>query len=191
MGIFRKIYIEARDLLGMGVPAENDKQKAERIAGQLKDRLTGKVRRVDDDFSVQADYEGRQIELIVRTHGERIDIAMTTNNESAGPVWTVRYVAETPGDEGAVHINVAKELYAVGLDRAEATANETRFTELALGPKAALTKLLQGARAEIRFSEGIIEFEPGIETLNESNPVTVARNQLKLLLDLAVALDTE
>ena len=88
MGIFRTLYREARDLVGLKPPAENETQLAERVCGEIKGEIGGKKTKQGDDWMLESTYDGRKIYLLFEAAEVR-SILVVESELEGGPSWTV------------------------------------------------------------------------------------------------------
>ncbi len=166
MGIWRVLYEEARDVLGMEPPPENPEQRAARVARELREVLKGTATQRDGAWFVGGEYSGLQAQLMLEAALDRASIGLLT--ERAGlPDWSLRAQDAQGG-------------------RAD---EEPRYKALGLSAQSDLRKLLEHSGGEVSFHEGRLEYTPEAPNMTDRKAKDVLRRQLGWLASVARAID--
>lgn len=188
MGFFRKVYIEIRDLFGLGLPEENDEQRAERIAGELKEVVDGSVKKFSDNFIVTGEYQDRETKLQLEPGPNWCIIEMQVGLKISGLSFTVEHERKEPSGELE---EVGSHVYLSGYDAAELAEQKRYWSKLSLGARSALLPLVQNTEATVTYEDGTLTYRPYLSVLEERDPKSMIRSQLGVLHKFAEALEVD
>ena len=191
MGIFRNLYREARDILGLKPPAENETQLAERICDEVKSELGGKKSQDGQDWKLTTNQGGRSVEITFEAAGARALFTVGSTLEE-GPTFVLFHDpsgGKEPAPKGRVRINVAGGIYVEG-DKAEAQTQEQMWKALSTGTRANLTGLVTKTKGAFGYDESAFKFMPETQTLVGPSAKYNVKTHLTALLQLAGEIET-
>jgi hypothetical protein len=183
MGFFRNLYREARDIIGLKPPAENETQLAERVCDEVRGEIGGKKTKAGDDWLLKLDHEGRSVEILFEAAGTRALFTISSELEG-GPAF-VLYHDPSGGKEaapkGLVRINVAGGVFVEG-EKADVQLQEKMWKALPTGTRANLSGLLTRHKGAFGYEDASFKFGPETPTLNGPS----AKYNVKTLLTTLV-----
>ncbi|MCC6621623.1 MAG: hypothetical protein IT385_10240 [Deltaproteobacteria bacterium] len=191
MGIFRKLYREARDILGMKPPAENETQLAERVCDEVKSELGGKKTQEGEDWKLVTNQGGRSVEIVFDAAGARALFSIPSNLED-GPTFIVHFDAsggKDPAPRGAVRIKIGSSIFLEG-PKGEAETQEQMWKALPTGTRANLSGLVTKYQGPFGYDESTFRFAPETQTLVGPSAKYNVKMQLTSLLKLCDEIET-
>jgi len=191
MGIFRTLYREARDIIGLKPPAENESQLAERVCGEVKSEVGGKRTQEGDDYKLALQIDGRDVVITFEAAGSRAYFDITSSLEE-GPTFVVNFDPSGGKDQppkGTIRKGVATGCYVEGT-AAEASTQEQLFKALPTGTRAALASLVQKTKGTFGYDEGAFRFVPETPTLSGPSAKYNVKTHLTTLMQLVNDIET-
>jgi len=191
MGFFRNLYREARDVLGMKPPAENETQLAERICGEVKSELGGKKTQDGQDWKLTIQQGGRDVEIVFDAAGQRALFTLSSSLEG-GPTFIVHFDpsgGKDPAPRGAVRIKIGGAIFLEG-PRGEAETQEQMWKALPTGTRANLSGLVTKYQGPFGYDESAFRFAPEATTLVGPSAKYTVKMQLTSLLALCNEIET-
>jgi len=179
MGFFRSLYREIRDIAGLKPPAENEAQRAERIAGELKADHGGKRSKEGDDYVVTTTFADRPTRITCEVEGSRAILSVTTSVKApvALDVLCDLKGQETEPAQGAERVYVASALYIEGTARDVARAQQL-WKELPTGARGTASQMLTATGGAISLAKGVLTFAPDKATLADKSARHTIKSQL-------------
>lgn len=186
MGIFRTLYREARDLVGLKPPAENAAQLVERVCGEVKAEIGGKKTKQGDDWMLETTFLERKVYLLFEAADLRAIVVVGSELEG-GPTWTVTAdpkggKEETP--DGVERTYVASGLYVQGTAR-EVKEQAEMWKVLPTGTRGNLGAFILKHFGELTYEEEKFRYTPSQPTLEGGSVKYNIKNQIQTLIRLA------
>ena len=190
MGIFRTLYREGRDLLGLKPPPENQAQLAERLAGELKGELGGKKTKQGEDWMLETTYQERKVYLLFEAVESRAIVVVESELEG-GPSWTVTSdpkagKEETP--DGMERGYVASGVFVQGTAR-EVKQQTEMWKVLPTGTRGNIGSFVQRHFGELVFEEGKFRYTPTVPTLEGNSAKYTVKSQIQTLVKIVAEVE--
>ncbi|PKN58958.1 MAG: hypothetical protein CVU56_03175 [Deltaproteobacteria bacterium HGW-Deltaproteobacteria-14] len=180
--MFRTLYREVREIIGLKPPPENGTQLAERLCGELKNELGGKKGKDGDNYTLDTVVGERETTLLFEAEPSRACVAMVVAIDE-GISWTVSRDplggAEAP-DAGVERIYVATGLYVEGTGRAVAQA-EAAWKQLPTGARGVISQLVGKAGGQLEVDGAVVRYTPELETLLDKSARYTVKNHLQAI----------
>lgn len=180
MGLFRSLYREVREIIGLKPPPENGTQLAERLCGELKTELGGKKGKEGDNYTLDTVVADRETTLLFEAEPSRACIAMVVGVDE-GISWAVTRDplagAEAP-DGGVERIYVATALYVEGTGRAAAQA-EAAWKKLPTGTRGVISQVVGKAGGQLEVDGAVVRYTPEVETLLDKSARYTVKNHIQ------------
>jgi len=176
MGLFRTLYREIRDILGMKPPPENDAQRTERICGEARGDLGGKRAPAEGGWTLTTALEGRGLRIFFEIEGGRA--LMEVDSElGPGPAFTLVVDSTDSVPPGHHRRQVGTSLYLDATDEAALETFDQMWKALPTGTRGNLTSLLQKSSGTLRYREGAFSFIPEVALLTAPGARSQVRTQ--------------
>ncbi len=190
MGFFRNLYREARDIVGLKPPAENETQLAERICGEVKSELGGKKTQEGEDWKLTTNQGGRNVEIIFEAAGARANFIIASELEG-GPTFILYHDpsgGKEPAPKGMTRINVAGGVFVEGT-KAEAQTQEQMWKALSTGTRANASGIVTKYKGTFGYEDSAFKFGPEVQTLVGPSAKYNVKMQLTTLLQLCTDIE--
>ena len=161
MGFFRMLYREARDILGLKPPPENENQRAERICDEVKGDLGGKKTKTGDNWTLTTAIEGRGVVIVFESAGNRALITVASELGD-GPHFLLVTDAGNSTPPGRHRRTVGTALYLDAPDTTTLNTFETMWKALPTGTRGNLSSLLSKNSASLAFDGTTFAFTPEV-----------------------------
>lgn len=189
MGLFRTIYLEIRDILGMAPPAETPEQAAETLASKLKEQRGGKVTRGEDAYVLNTKIGDRAVTVEFSVAGAAAAFKTTCRIKRPDFGWQVTHESALDDDPSMQRATLSAGLVVEGADGALLADQKDGWTRLTLSGRSALTKLVTETAGTLWYEGGTLELIPSIETLSGRSGSFTADKQLGLFIEVADGID--
>lgn len=167
MGLWRTLYRETRLILGFSAPAETPNQFAERIAGEVKSELGGKLRADGEDWVLESQLEGRPVKLTF--HSEAACVSLQVGSElDGGPDFTLIHQDWDYEPEPHCQRKPVAGALSVEAKPSDLAMAETLFKSLPTGTRGNLTSLLSRHKGCFNYRNGLFQLLPN--TVNLEGP---------------------
>jgi len=188
MGIMRTLYREVRLILGFSAPPETDTQIAERIASEVKGDIGGKKSASGEDWVLDAKFQGRETKILFDGAGRRVVIQIQSTLEG-GPLFViVAGNAERETPDGETRKPVTSGLNAQGPAR-DVEVMLDLWKALPTGARGNLSSLLAKHRAEFRYEDGLVRFDPEAQQLDGPSAKYNVKSLLQTLYNLTLEME--
>lgn len=188
MGFIRKMYREARDILGMKPPPENATQRAERVCDEVKSEIGGKKAQHDEDYFLTSKYQGRETKILFEAESGRAVIQIASELEG-GPLFVVvseQSEAEVPA--GAKREKVASGVFAQGPAR-DVKLMVDLWKALPTGTRGNITSTLARSRGSLSYEDGVVRLEPETETMEGLSAKSNVLNLVKAIYNMTAEME--
>lgn len=190
MGLFRTLYREARDILGLKPPPETDNQRAERICDEVKGDIGGKKTKTGDNWTLVAGMEGRTLEVVFETAGGRA--LMSVSSELGdGPHFTLVADSGNTTPPGRHRRTVGSALFLDAADAESLNLFDTMWKALPTGTRGNLSSLLQKNSATLACNGQGFVFTPEVAIFANpgarSNVRSMATTLVRLINEMELA----
>lgn len=183
MGFFRTLYREARDILGMKPPPENDAQRAERICDEVKGDMGGRKAKQGDDFILTTSAEGRGVVIRFDPAGSRALISVASEIGD-GPRFRLVVDASESSPPGRHRRAVGTSLFIEAPDPATLDTFDALWKSLPTGTRGNLSAMLQKSNASFHFDGDAFHFTPDVAVLGAPGAKSQIRTQATMLARL-------
>jgi hypothetical protein len=185
MGFFRTLYREARDILGMKPPPENDLQRAERICDEVKGDMGGRKSRTGDDVTLTTSAEGRGVVIRFDAAGSRALISVASELGD-GPRFRLVVDQSESSPPGRHRRSVGSALFIEAPDPAALDTFDALWKALPTGTRGNLAATLQKSNATFQFDGDAFHFTPDVAVLGMPGAKSQIRTQATMLARLVV-----
>lgn len=165
MGFMRTLYREARSIIGLSPPPENDTQLAERVCGELKGEIGGKKQAHGEDWFLEATFQGREVKVLFEAATHRAIIQISSSLEGGPPFLLVSGQSEQETPRGEERKPVTNGLFAQGRSNDVAVMLDL-WKALPTGTRGNLTSLVNKHKGELRYEDGLVRLTPETPTLD-------------------------
>lgn len=185
MGIFRTLYREARDLVGLKPPVDNAAQLAERVCGEVKGELGGKKAKQGEDWTLELVHAERKVHVLFEVDGLRTIVVVPSELEG-GPTWTITSDPKEGKEEAPDDVErsyVASGVYVQGT-ASEVKLHVDMWKALPTGTRGNLSSFVQKHFGELTYEDEQFRFTPGQPTLNGTGPKYNVKSQIQTMVRL-------
>jgi len=191
MGIFRTLYREARDILGLKPPPENGTQRAERMCGEVKNDFPGKKAQDGDNYVLSTTVDGRETTLLFEAEPSRARVAMVAAVDEA-LTWAVErdpLAGAEPVPAGTQRTYVASGIYAEGPAK-EVARLEALWKQLPTGARGLVSQLVGKMGGRLEVEGAVVTFTPEVETLDGKSARYTVRSHVQSLKQIVEGMES-